>query len=214
MGPEFLRRRVATPLIGACRLEMRGVGQSIFLSVTVTVTVLRCSALETSCGEDGSGCGAVESVFDAEERMKVTAASTEALATTAQELWAAAWPEDGSRLFQSAVIDGKKLFVVDDGLDRKALDIMYRSLMSQSTPLVMQSAGHPQSGKRHVVAQHPVDKLESRVDKQVLGVILSPEGAFRELRDLRVSVVNSELPLISWDERSSLVEFSKSGSFL
>ena len=35
----------------------------------------------------------------------------------------------------------------------------------------------------------------------------------RELRDLRVSVVNSEFPLISWDERSSLVGFSKSGPF-
>ena len=36
----------------------------------------------------------------------------------------------------------------------------------------------------------------------------------RELRDLRVSVVNSEFPLIVLDERSSLVEFSKSGPFL
>ena len=35
----------------------------------------------------------------------------------------------------------------------------------------------------------------------------------RELRDLRVSVVNSEFPLRVLDESSSLVEFSKSGPF-
>ena len=35
----------------------------------------------------------------------------------------------------------------------------------------------------------------------------------RELRDLRVSVVNSEFPLRVLDERSSLVEVSKSGPF-
>ena len=54
---------------------------------------------------------------------------------------------------------------------------------------------------------------QRRMDQGRKRVMVSHHSLERLLCSLESTVLNSEFPLISWDERSSLVEVSKSGPF-